>query len=305
MDLNQLKTFVTVAEAANLTKASELLYLSQPAVSAQIKALESELGVQLFNRTARGMILTVPGQALKQDALRALAAAKSVFSRAQSFRDGLSGECRIGTISEPVMLRLSALLSNLMECHPNLSLKLNQCISGVVEEQLLEGKLHGGYVIGQIDNPRIVSIPVHPITLRVVAPYAWRDRVLGAEWDVVSQLPWIGMPAKCSFQRLTANLFARHGETPRCIVAVDQEGTLRQLVSSGLGLALMREDMALDAEAKQDVVIWPKGQERSMLNFIYLQSEAHNPIVQAMCESVREVWDLPDEEEQALLRMAS
>ncbi|WP_449371634.1 LysR family transcriptional regulator [Thiomonas sp.] len=290
-----MKTFVTVAETANLTKASELLFLSQPAVSAQIKALESELGVALFQRTARGMTLTVAGQALKQDALRALAAAKGVLSRARSFRVGISGECRIGTISEPVILRLGELLSELTKAHPNLSLRLSQSISGIVVENLLEGRLHGGFVIGEVDDSRIASISVHTITLRVVAPFAWRERVLDADWGDIAGHPWIGMPAKCSFQRTTANLFARHGLRPRIIVEADQESTVRQMVASGLGLALMREDVALDAEAKREVAIWPKGMESGTLNFIYLKSETNSPIIPALCDGVRKVWKLAEQ----------
>ncbi len=291
MDLNQLKTFVMVAETANLTKASELLFLSQPAVSAQIKALESEFGVELFQRTARGMILTVAGQAMKQDAIKALAAAKGVLSRAQNFRNGVSGECRIGTISEPVILRLGELLSHLTLAHPNLSLRLTQSISGIVIESVLEGRLHGGFVLGDVNDLRIVSMPIHTITLRVVGPFAWRNRILNADWEEIAEHPWIGMPAKCSFHRTTANLFARHGLSPHSIIEVDQESTVRQMVKSGLGLALIREDVALDAEEKQEVAIWPKGMEKDTLNFIYLKSETNSPIVPILCEGVNKIWD--------------
>jgi DNA-binding transcriptional LysR family regulator len=58
VELYQLKTFVPVAEEGNLTRAAEKLFISQPAISAQIKALEEELRVELFRRSARGMTLT-------------------------------------------------------------------------------------------------------------------------------------------------------------------------------------------------------------------------------------------------------
>ncbi|KAF3997138.1 LysR family transcriptional regulator [Glaciimonas immobilis] len=225
MDLNQLKTFVAVAEEANLTRASEILFLSQPAVSAQIKALEAELGLTLFNRNARGMTLTVAGNVLKQDALRALSAAKNVLSRAQAFRSSLIGKCNIGTISEPVVLHLAELLSTLMKTHPNLSMTLTQSISGIVIDQLLEGKLHGGYVIGNVNDARIACIPVSPIALRIVAPYDWKDKITHADWKDIARLPWISMPQKCSFSKITERIFARNGLTLSSVVAVDQEET--------------------------------------------------------------------------------
>jgi DNA-binding transcriptional LysR family regulator len=64
MEIHQLKTFVTVAREGSITRASELLYLSQPAVSAHIKAIEDTLGLALFERTPRGMSLTADGARL-------------------------------------------------------------------------------------------------------------------------------------------------------------------------------------------------------------------------------------------------
>ena len=64
MELYQLRTFAAVAEEGHLTRAAERLHLSQPAVSGHIKALEQELDVRLFERTATGMVLTEPGRQL-------------------------------------------------------------------------------------------------------------------------------------------------------------------------------------------------------------------------------------------------
>jgi DNA-binding transcriptional LysR family regulator len=64
MELYQLRTFVTVAEEGHLTRAAERLHLSQPAVSGQIKALEQELEVRLFDRSVSGMELTASGREL-------------------------------------------------------------------------------------------------------------------------------------------------------------------------------------------------------------------------------------------------
>jgi DNA-binding transcriptional LysR family regulator len=75
MELYQLRSFVAVAEAAHLTRASEKLHVSQPAVSAQIKALEDELDLALFERTSSGMVLTSAGRRLLADAEKVLAAA--------------------------------------------------------------------------------------------------------------------------------------------------------------------------------------------------------------------------------------
>ena len=75
MELYQLRSFAAVAEAGHLTRASEKLHISQPALSAQIKALEDELGVALFERTPSGMTLTTAGQRLLPEATKVVTAA--------------------------------------------------------------------------------------------------------------------------------------------------------------------------------------------------------------------------------------
>src|SRR5260370_20757109 len=75
MELYQLRSFTAVAELGHLTRAAEKLHVSQPAMSAQIKALEDELGVALFERVPTGMILTAAGRPLLPQAAKVLAAA--------------------------------------------------------------------------------------------------------------------------------------------------------------------------------------------------------------------------------------
>ena len=82
MDIHQLKTFVTVARERSITRSSEVLHLSQPAVSAHIKALEDTLGLALFERTPRGMSLTREGERLLAKAEQTLAAHQGLMDEA-------------------------------------------------------------------------------------------------------------------------------------------------------------------------------------------------------------------------------
>src|SRR3954466_4462489 len=99
MEIHQLKTFVVVAREGSITRASERLHLSQPAVSAHIKAIEDTLGVALFERTARGMTLTADGERLLAKAEHTLAAHQELVDEAKRIKGSLTGKLRLGTAS--------------------------------------------------------------------------------------------------------------------------------------------------------------------------------------------------------------
>ncbi len=98
MDIHLLKTFVAVVREGTITRASEKLFLSQPAVSAHIKAMEESLGVSLFERTPRGMFL-IEGERLLVKAEQTLAAHRDLLDEATRLRGKLSGQLKLGVSS--------------------------------------------------------------------------------------------------------------------------------------------------------------------------------------------------------------
>src|SRR5262245_52618076 len=107
MDLYQLETFVAVAREGSITRASERLHLSQPAVSAHIKTIEDALGLALFERTPRGMSLTREGTRLLAKAEQTLAAHHELMAEATRLKGRLTGTLRIGagSNSDPAAVR--------------------------------------------------------------------------------------------------------------------------------------------------------------------------------------------------------
>src|ERR1700733_2072467 len=91
MELRHLRYFVAIAEERSFTRAAERLWVAQPGLSTQIRRLESELGVRLFNRHARGVDLTDAGDLLLERARTALAAADAARSTGRDLEDGLVG----------------------------------------------------------------------------------------------------------------------------------------------------------------------------------------------------------------------
>ncbi|MCH9297455.1 LysR family transcriptional regulator [Pantoea allii] len=288
MDLNQLRTFVTVAETASLTRAASLLFLSQPAVSAHIKSLETEFNVRLFTRTPRGMALTAPGLIMRDEARLALEAASKFVNKARSLN--AIGTCALGTISVPVILNLPQVLTQLRQRHQNVSLTIRQNISGLIIDSLLAGELDAGFIIGNVHEERLGMIVVSPITLCIVGPRAWKTQLETAGWDDLRELPWIATPEKCSFSSIARDFLQRHGIEIRPAIIADQEKTLAELVGMEVGITLMREDIALTLQDSGELYIWPGEKTVSQLCFVWDREKETSPVVAALIETVRDIW---------------
>lgn len=282
-----------IAKEGTLARASSVLCLSQPALSAQLKSLEEYLQLKLFDRTSRGMLITPAGQAMLEETGRVLVAANNVSVLARKFlSQGLSGEFKLGTISEPRMLRLAVLISMLAEKYPHLQIAFSQGISGDVITRIVEREIDAGYVIGAPSDERLKFVKILPVVMRVVAPYSWRDRIAYASWEDIVQLPWLSTPEKCSFRSIAARMFARHNVLPRTVIEADQESILSDLVSQGVGLTLLREDVAVAGEAEGKITIWSPGMELDYLYFVYLDARANSDLMQAIIPLIRQTWSL-------------
>ncbi|WP_127959545.1 LysR family transcriptional regulator [Serratia microhaemolytica] len=288
MDLNQLKTFVTVAETSSLTRAAGLLFLSQPAVSAHIKSLESEFKVRLFNRTPRGMELTPTGIVMRDEARIALAAASKFVQKARAINE--VGTCKLGTISVPIILNLPGVLSEFRQRHQNVNLNISQNISGYIIDAVVSGEMDAGFVIGDIHNKHLGMIVLSPITLCIVGPWTWRSKIQSAEWEDIQTFPWIATPEKCSFSTITREFFERNNAVFTPSMVVDQEKTLTELVYLEMGLTLMREDIALPAQDCEKIYIWPKAKTVSQLCFIWSRDRESSQVIRTLIESVKTLW---------------
>lgn len=290
MELYQLRSFAAVAELGHLTRAAEKLHISQPAVSAQIKALEDELGVALFERVSSGMVLTTAGRRLLPEALKVVAAAQSLRSRARAIQGQVIGRARVGTVSNPEFVRIGDFLAHALGEHPLLEIEINHEVTGAAFEKVRDGTLDASFYYGSLEHPDVASVPLVDYAYRVVAPAAWADRIKHASWDEVVVMPWIIAPPISTLRTLAEALFSERGSSPVVRVEADNEAVIRSLVVAGSGVGLMREDMALEAAAAGEVVLWSNVRLETTLQFIYLKRREHDPEMWALLDVLHHVW---------------
>ncbi|MBK6685621.1 MAG: LysR family transcriptional regulator [Deltaproteobacteria bacterium] len=288
MDLSQLKTFVAVARERSITRASELLHLSQPAVSAQIKALEDTLGVSLFERTPRGMSLTQGGERLLTKAEQILAAHQSLLDEATRIKGRPVGRLRLcaGNNSNPQAV--GRFLKQLAERWPEIEVALQHGSSAEILSGLQSGALDAGFynAAGPVD-PELEATVVSEFSIFLVAPPGLVTVKDPLEWPALSALPWIYPSASACCGRTAEALFKQHKFRPTRIISVDREDVTRTLIAGRTGVGLLHADTAREAEALGQVELLFEPSTRVQVLFAHLQSRSAEPILSAATALVR------------------
>ncbi|WP_243368368.1 LysR family transcriptional regulator [Fundidesulfovibrio soli] len=296
MELYHLRTFVAVAEEGNLSRAAERLHLSQPAVSAHVKALEEELGVNLFSRSARGMDVTDCGRRLCATAHEALARTQALVDQARALRGEVVGDVVITRNTDPDFLRLPGMVAQLAANHPEALLHVNCCDSYDVAQTLKAGNVHAGFAYGDFSgDPQLTALPLAMACVRVVGPSAWSERLREATVADLAALPWVWFHERCPFVEMAKGLLKDADCEPRTAAVINDESTIRALVAAGKGLSLLRDDMARSQVLGQELAVWPGGALGIPINLVALTRRMAEPEVKALMGAAARTWGLDDE----------
>jgi DNA-binding transcriptional LysR family regulator len=308
MELYQLRSLVAIAEAGQLTRAAEKLHISQPALSAQLRALEEELEIPLFDRTSTGMRLTPGGKKILRVANKVLAAAAQLHNEARLVKGKVAGSASIGTLSDPDFVRLGEFMSEAVARYPLLQIELHQEVTGAAMERVAAGELDASYYYGEVKNPDVAGLPLRDMVYRIAGPASWRERLENADWHEIAAMPWIIPPPISSHHKLAHALLHEHGVDATNVVEADQEAVVTSLVVSGLGIALMREDAALEKLVAGEICMRNDVRISTTLWFIYQRERRNDPVIRALLSVQEKMWDMqrenPDPKATAAVAMA-
>ena len=265
MELRHLRYFVAVAEELHFTRAALRLNIAQPPLSQQIRALEQQLGVQLFLRTRRSVALTDAGQALLVRAREMLAAAQSLPGELQRVARGEVGLLRIGFSSTlPLTKVLRDVVADHRRTHPDVALNLREMHSQQQFDGLLRGELDVGLVRYNESAPegiRLVVLRRDPLRLVVPARHRFARRKSVAIAECRDEA-FIGFPgdAGTGTGPLLKRLCAQAGFEPRIAQEAREATTQIGLVAAGLGIAVLPGPLeAVRIEGVHDVALEDAG----------------------------------------------
>ncbi len=290
MELYQLRTFLTIARTGNLTRAAVLLAASQPAVSGQLKALEDELGVELFSRTSRGMELTEAGRVLRDKAEEVDACASELLALARAMSGKVVGTCRVGLNTEAGVLRVPELVTAVAASAPHLALELVQGGTRSILEDVSSGKLGAGFIFGSQGRADFTARTLARIELTLAAPMAWRERLERAPLEQTLAGPWVWPPRDCPFYDKAVALARASGTGTTGGVTADDESTILRLVAAGAGLSLLPTFLVKEAAAKGLVLPVRVPDTDIELSFVWRVRDQASPWVQPLLEALVQIW---------------
>jgi DNA-binding transcriptional LysR family regulator len=155
MELRHLRSFLAVAETLNFRRAAERLHVAQPALSLQIKGLEGELGVKLFERSTRAVTLTQAGRILLEEARVLVSGAQQAELRVRKADQGLVGTLRLGILSAAATAWLAGILRRFHHKYPGVQLSLFDLTSADQLKRLRAGELDAGFLRPPVLYPEL------------------------------------------------------------------------------------------------------------------------------------------------------
>lgn len=292
MELYHLRTFVAVADAGHLTRAAQRLCLSQPTVSAHIKGLEDILGLTLFERTPRGMVLNDAGRALLSDVRGALAAAEQVRAHARRIRGELHGVLRVGMNTDAEFLRLPQLQHALASLHPHLGLELLAGSTGANLAKLDAGQLDASFVSGAVDASRHDHLFLRDEEMAIVVPALWYERLAHADLVTLAQQPWIHNAPDHIQTRVLEAVFAPTGLQPMRAAVINRKDSILAMVAAQTGLAISRRADIERTAQDRAICALPLRLPPVPVSFVW-PAGARDPALSALLDALRSVWPRP------------
>jgi DNA-binding transcriptional LysR family regulator len=252
MELRHLRYFLAVADAMSFTAAAERLHVSQPALSQQIRALEHELGVTLIERGARTRALTEAGVRLAARARRILLETETASEEMAGLGSGRYGTVRFGSALQSLTEgRVAALLAGFHRENPGLRVAFREAHTRPLLSELAHGRLdlalvHLGEEAGGGDlrigfedvSVEIERIYEEPLLLAVGPEHRLAGR-RSVRWGELGREEFVSFGAGSTVRELAARAARAAGIPMRAPISAINLGTIRALVSAGLGVSIL------------------------------------------------------------------
>ena len=239
MEIGQVEAFLAVGTFGGFRRAADALRVTQPAISARIRALELSLGVPLFVRSNTGLALSAAGRAFRPHAEQLLHAVASARQAVHDLRPASGGAIQIAAALSICTYLLPDVLKRFQATHPKVMITVRSGHSREVLEMVLAGQAEIG-LARSLQHPGVETLSLRDDPLVLVArPDSQLARTRRARLENIASQPLVFFDRGSSDWTLTHGLFRRAGLVPNVVLEVETIETAKRMVERGMGLAFL------------------------------------------------------------------
>jgi len=239
VEIPQVEAFLAVGTFGGFRRAAEALRITQPAVSARIRALEDSLGVRLFERGQHGFAPSAAGRALRPFAEQLLQAVALARQAVHDLRPRAGGALQIAAVLSICTYLLPDVLKRFQDAHPRTLITVRSGHSKEVLEMILRGEAEVG-LARSLNHPEVETLSLRDDPLILVArPASWPAGQRRARLAEVADRPLVFFDRGSSDWTLTHGLFRRAGLVPNVALEVETIETAKKMVERGVGFAFL------------------------------------------------------------------
>ena len=253
MELRQIRSFLSLAKTLNFSRTSEIVHLSQPALTLQIQALENEVGVKLFERDRRKTVLTAAGAAFQREATGGVAQLEQGIQNARLAAEGKLGVVRLGFVSTAGQSLIPELINQYRAKNPLVEFSLRNILTADQGPMLEEGSLDLGFLRLPFNaGPNLEVAAIHQEDFVLVVPSAHSlARKTGVRLREIAKETFVlyDRPHAPGFHDFVLGILTKVGVIPVVSQVAGEMPTLISLIASGAGISLLPESAVKNCRA--------------------------------------------------------
>lgn len=287
--LRQLRYFDALATHGHFGHAAQACSITQPALSLQIKELELELGVTLFERGARQVRLTMFGEEFAPRVREILRAMDELADMARASRQQFTGRLRIGVIPTIAPYLLPAIIRALTQSHPGLEIHVRETLTTRLLNELAESQLDAAIVALPVSEPSLTEVALFSEDFVLVRPLEDQDLPV-PDRDGLREMRLLLLEEGHCFREQALSFCNSGSATPREMLDGSSLSTLVQMVGAGIGVTLLPE-MAVPVEtraASVSIARFPGVQPSRSIGMIWRKTSPLTERLTEIAEVVRQ-----------------
>ena len=289
LNLNQLRVFYHAAKNLNYTAAAAELFITQPAVTAQMKAFEEFCNLKLFRKRGRNLFLTDEGRALYGYAEKIFTCEKEIESAIEDMHELKRGFLSLGTTKAYARYFMPLMLSTFHDNYPDIKIQLYEGSSADMIYSLLDFKNEVAVIAKAVDIPEVNFYPFSKEEMAViVAPEHPLSRKKAVSIKELAQEPFIMKEKGSGTRKLVEQSFANANCEPNILMETSNTEFIKQLVQRGDGISIVvREAVALELEEKKLAQIPLKDPQIYLdVSIAYLNNQPLSPPARAFVDTL-------------------